>query len=238
MEGDINIHDILESIKKRWQIIVICTLIATIIASVFSFFIIQPQYESSTKLFIGKEENAQSYSQSDISMYQKLLKTYTEVIKTKDVMKASISAADVDISPSEVLANLSVVPVAETQIIEIKYKSKSAQDAWLLLEKIKDEFITVATELVPNVNIKVLEDVSRSEKPVSPNKNMNIAIAVLLGFAIGLGFVFLLEYLDNTYKTKDQLEKGFGIPVIGVIPNYIEGAKRNGRASNKRRRNS
>ena len=47
---------------------------------------------------------------------------------------------------------------------------------------------------------------------------MNIAIAFLLGLMVSVGLVFLLEYLDNTYKNKDQLEKDLGIPVLGAIP--------------------
>ena len=47
---------------------------------------------------------------------------------------------------------------------------------------------------------------------------MNIAIAFLLGLMVSVGLVFLLEYLDNTYKNKEQLEKDLGIPVLGAIP--------------------
>ena len=60
------------------------------------------------------------------------------------------------------------------------------------------------------------------EKPVSPNKKMNIAIAFLLGLMVSVGLVFLLEYLDNTYKTKEQLEKELELPVLGVIPTLDE----------------
>lgn len=35
---------------------------------------------------------------------------------------------------------------------------------------------------------------------------------------VSVGLVFLLEYLDNTYKNKDQLERKLDIPVLGVIP--------------------
>ena len=47
---------------------------------------------------------------------------------------------------------------------------------------------------------------------------MNIVIAFLLGLMVSVGIVFLLEYLDNTYKNKDQLERDLDIPVIGIIP--------------------
>ena len=56
------------------------------------------------------------------------------------------------------------------------------------------------------------------ENPVSPNKKLNIAIAFLLGLMVSVGLSFLLEFLDNTYKNKEQLEKDLEIPVIGAIP--------------------
>ena len=40
---------------------------------------------------------------------------------------------------------------------------------------------------------------------------------------VSVGLVFLLEYLDNTYKNKEQLEKDLGIPVLGAIPDVENG---------------
>ena len=51
---------------------------------------------------------------------------------------------------------------------------------------------------------------------------MNIAIAFLLGLMVSVGLVFLLEYIDNTFKSKENLEKELGIPVIGLIPSFEE----------------
>ena len=51
---------------------------------------------------------------------------------------------------------------------------------------------------------------------------MNIAIAFLLGLMIGVGLALLLEFLDNTFKNKEQLEREFEIPVIGSIPTVKE----------------
>ena len=67
-------------------------------------------------------------------------------------------------------------------------------------------------------NVRILESVELPKNPVAPNKKMNIAIAFILGMMVGFGIVFLLEYLDNTYKNKEQLEKDLDIPVLGVIP--------------------
>lgn len=233
MENEINLSELVHALKNRWKLIVISVLTCTLLASIMTFFIIKPQYESSVKVFIGKEEGENvTYDQGDLSMYQKLLKTYAEVLKTKDLAKDVISKNKLDIKPSDIINNITVSPLADTQIIQIKYQYDSAYEAAMILDGIKNEFITVAQELVPNANIRVIEDVRQNDVPVSPNKVMNIAIAIILGGMIGIGLVFLLEFLDNTYKNKDILENDLGISVIGVIPNISEGAK-DGRTSNK-----
>ena len=76
-EQVISISEIIDAVKKRWKIIALTTVLATLVSGIFSFFIISPTYEASTKVFIGKEESsAESYNYNDITMYQKLLKTY------------------------------------------------------------------------------------------------------------------------------------------------------------------
>ena len=55
-EQVIRLDELFEALKKRWLMIVSITLIATIISSVLSFFVIKLQYEASTKFFIGKDE--------------------------------------------------------------------------------------------------------------------------------------------------------------------------------------
>lgn len=218
-EQVISLSEIFEAIKKRWIIIVAITLSATLISGILSFFVIKPVYETSTKLFIGKEEREDTvYNTNDIQMYQKLLQTYAQAIKTKDLVGRAINSLNYELEPSKVVGALTVTPVTDTQILQIKYKSKNQQEAVDVLKNITEQFIITSKELVPNGNVRVIEEVEFPENSVSPNKKMNIAIAFLLGLMVSLGLVFLLEYLDNTYKNKEQLEKELDIPVLGEIP--------------------
>lgn len=222
-EQVIRLDELFEALKKRWLMIVTITLIATIISAALSFFVIKPKYEASTKVFIGKDEGEnQAYNQNDVLMYQKLMKTYSEAIKTKDLVSRSLQGTSLELKPEAVLANLTVSPVADTQILQIKYKSNNPQEAKVVIQELTDEFIKTSKELVPNGNIKTIEEVQLPEKPVSPNKKMNIAIAFLLGLMVSMGLAFLLEFLDNTFKSKEELERELDIPVIGVIPTVKE----------------
>ena len=218
-EQVISLSEIFEALKKRWIMIVAITVVATLISGVLSFFVIDPVYETSTKLFIGKEESDETaYNTNDIQMYQKLLQTYAQAIKTRDLVGRAINGLSYDLEAENVVEALTVTPVTDTQILQIKYKSKDPQEAKDVLKNITEEFITTSKELVSNGNVKVIEEVQLPENPISPNKKMNIAIAFLLGLMVSVGLVFLLEYLDNTYKNKEQLEKELDIPVLGTIP--------------------
>lgn len=222
-EQVISISEIFEALKKRWILIVSITLVATLISGILSFFVIKPTYEASTKVFVGKEESSlEGYNTNDIQMYQKLLQTYAETIKTNEVIQAAINNTNADLSVKDVKDSLTVTPIADTQILQIKYKNNDPEVARSIIENITNEFVILSKELVPNGNVRVIEAVQLPEDPVAPNKKMNIAIAFLLGLMVSVGLVFLLEYLDNTFKTKENLERELSIPVVGLIPSFDE----------------
>jgi capsular polysaccharide biosynthesis protein len=224
-EEVIKIEEVIGILTKRWKMIIAITLAATVLSGIVSFFVIAPKYKASTKVFIGKENSDsknQDYNNSDIQMYQQLLKTYAEVIKTTDLVEKAIDDSGVNTTSNEVLANLTVTPEANTQILEIDYISKDKNDSKELLDDITDEFIKTSRDLIPNGNVKIVEQVRTPEAPASPNKKLNIAIAFLLGLMVSVGLAFLLEFIDNTFKTKDQLEQVLGVPVLGAIPDDID----------------
>lgn len=219
-EQRIGLDELVNSLKKRWLMIITIVLISTIISATLSFFVVKPKYEASIKVFIGKDESEdQAYDQNDVVMYQKLMKTYSEVIKTKDLVSKALDNTSFNLEIEEVLKNLSVVIVEDTQILQIKYESNNAQESEVVIQQVAYEFIKISKELVPNGNIKIIDKAELPEKPVSPNKGINIAIAFLLGLIGGMGLSFLLEFLDKRIKSKNQIETEFDIPVIGLIPN-------------------
>ena len=131
-------------------------------------------------------------------MYQKLLQTYAETIKTNEVIQAAINNTNADLSVKDVKDSLTVTSIADTQILQIKYKNNDPEVAKSILENITNEFVILAKELVPNGNVRVIEAVQLPENPVAPNKTMNVAIAFLLGLMVSVGLVFLIEYLVNS----------------------------------------
>jgi len=226
-EDVIKIQYLVSTLKKRWKFICIITLIATIFSATISFYIILPKYETSTKVFIGKEGSAikgaadSNYNGNDVEMYQKLLKTYAEVIKTNDLVEKAINFESLELKSNDVLKNLTVTPTTDTQILEIKYVNQDKELAKDILNSITNQFIAESKRLIPNGNIKIIESVKIPKVPSGPNKKMNIAIAFLLGLMASVGLCFFLESMDNTFDNKEEMEEELGLPVLGVIPDFL-----------------
>lgn len=69
-----------------------------------------------------------------------------------------------------------------------------------------------------NTSVVVVSEASIPESPIKPNKKLNVAIAFVLGLMLFSLLAFVLEYLDNTIKTPEDINRELGLSVIGVIP--------------------
>ena len=66
-------------------------------------------------------------------------------------------------------------------------------------------------------NIVQIEPASVPEAPIRPRPIMNTALAAVVGLMLAAGLVFLVEYLDDTLKTPDDVERLLQVPVLGFI---------------------
>ena len=228
-EEVIKIEDIIYALKKRWKMIVGITLTFTLIAGLITFFVIKPKYETKVRVFIGKEgatpDTGVDYSSGDLSFYQDLVGTYIEILKNNDSIKMAlkdIKQEDTQANINRVLSGLSVSQSGTTQIMDIKYTTTDMSEIIPVIESVTDQFIVKSKQLIKNGNIEILENAKIPEGPISPNKPLNVIIGFMLGLMVAIGLAFLLEYLDNTVKTTEELENLLGMPVLADIPRVDE----------------
>ncbi len=218
---EIRIEEIVGILKKDLRVILITTLTIILVAAIITFFFISPKYEASTKVFIGKENFknvSTTYSNEEITMYQRLLKTYSEVFKTKKLMSKAINNIGEDITVDEAMNKASAVPIADTQILQLKYVSSDKEEAYNMIYGLTEEFMKLSKSLYPNGNVHIIQQPMVPKEAISPNKVMNIGLGGILGLAIGIGIIFLKEFMKNGFNNKEEVEGILDIPCIGVIP--------------------
>jgi succinoglycan biosynthesis transport protein ExoP len=79
--------------------------------------------------------------------------------------------------------------------------------------------LQVAAQISRSGGSQVVSRATTPTSPVEPETIRNGLIALALGLLLGIGLAFLREYLDDSIRTKDDLERASGgLPVIGLIP--------------------
>lgn len=219
-EYEIDLKEIFSILKKRWLMIFCFTVIVIIVAGVINFFVIIPTYESSTTMLVNYKQNQEvSMSYSDMQMSQKLVNTYSQIIKSRTIAEDVISNLRLNLKPEDIQGMISVSGVGDTEILKITVLN---QDPTLATE-VANTVAEVAKREIKSImkvdNITIIDLAIEPENPVKPNKMMNMAIAGVLGMVLSMVFVCVIEFLNRTYKTPTDIERHLGLPIIGAIPN-------------------
>ena len=225
----INILEYLSEIKKNCRNIAIITLSIILVASIYTTFFMSEDYEASVKVFIGKQKfqnTMESYNNEEVVLYQRLITTYSEVIKSKKLINKSINESKINslkeiegkIEYGSVIGSLTVNPITNTQIIEMKYASKNPQQSYNLLYAMTENLIAYSKELYPTVNIKVIEQVNVNSVNLISKKIMIMGIGFIGGLIVSIGGLCMIMYFNNTFKSKEILEQELGLAVLGAIP--------------------
>jgi non-specific protein-tyrosine kinase len=129
-------------------------------------------------------------------------------------LEAKIQETQVEIAKKqEDLANLfsaRQIADAQTQIAGLQNKLGTLQANYAAL-------LSNTAQGALNV-INIIEQAALPIIPIGPNKAATILLAATIGFILAAGAAYLLEYLDDTMKNPDDVQKALGITTLGAVP--------------------
>ncbi|MCG8498937.1 MAG: Wzz/FepE/Etk N-terminal domain-containing protein [Firmicutes bacterium] len=218
------IKEYLQVIRKRLWIVVAAMLILMIIAAAFSYFALEPVYESNTLLYVGKNVNVpEGIEYYDLLISDRLVKDYRELVNSRLVANTVIEELGLtDMNISQLVGKLSVNLKDDTRLIQIKAEHTHPEMAKNIAAKVTEVFKEKAIELMDVENVHVIDEAEVPEAPIRSRKVINVVVAAIVGVMIGLGIILLIEYFDDTIKTPEDVQKHLGLPVIGTIPAFSE----------------
>lgn len=225
-EDTISLQELFGVLRKRLFLIISLAIIAVAASAAVSYFYLTPVYQTSATLIIKNSDNQtqEKYNLTEMQTDLKLINTYKGMITGEPVLEEVIKELDLDMSPGQLAGKISVENQNETMIMKINVKDPDPYLAADIANKTAEVFIKEAEDIMGVENIEIYPEakVSPNQGPVSPNPQLNIAIALIVGLMVGVGLAFLLEYLDNTIKTEQDIEKTLELPVIGVVMDINE----------------
>lgn len=209
-------------LKSRYKFILTTGLTAALITGFFSFFILTPIYESKTRIIIGKETGQQT-TQSDVMMFQNLMKTYAEIAQSDSTAQLAAKSLGNSTDYKELQKSTDVQNQTGTQILLITATDSSPTLVAKKVNAMANAFIENSSKLLPTGTVNIMDKGTVPEYPVKPNKKLNLVIAFLLGVVVSVGITLVLEFIDRTVKSEKDIEKYLQIPIIGVIPKHGAG---------------
>lgn len=220
-----------------WKWLWVVVLVAIILAGVAVGLSLQqpPQYQASIKVLVGQDRGIVE-SPEDAFALQNLTQTMVEAVNSRPIGETVIEELNLQSTPEELLAGMSAEEVPDTQFIQVSYTDTDPERAKLVANTIGNVFSERISEVSPNANlvtITVWERAQIPEAPVSPNPVRTGFLALVLGCMLGLGLAFLLEYLDDRWRSPDEAEQVSGVPTLGIIPAF-EPPKKRGREKKKK----
>ena len=223
MEKTVGLKEYFFILKKKLWIILFSIIICGLISGIISSFVLKPVYEANTTLIVNKDlenETTQISTVDDLNYVQKLALTYGEIIKSRSVIRSTIDKLNLNVDYEDLLKLISVTNVNNTQIIKISVQNKNPIVAANICNTIPQIFASEVQRVIKASSIEVIDKAAVPEKPIKPNKKMNILISMVLGAGVSIFVIFLIEVLNTKIKDPKDIEEKLGIPVYGVVPKF------------------
>lgn len=148
--------------------------------------------------------------------------TQEAIILQAEILAESARLEAVDALIGEQEALLIGLPEKELQLARLIRNASVTEAIYTMLRERYEEMRI--TEAMETATVTVIDPAIAPKEPVRPRKMLNVAIAGFLGIFVGVGLAFLLEYLDTSFKSPEEIEAYLGLPLLGRTPLYDEHA--------------
>lgn len=217
------LRDYWQIFSKRWWIIVLVALAATAGSIVWSKFIETPVYRATIRLDVAPAR----YDYGLTMVIDNLLRQYSQQWQTDELASAVSERLKLDLSAERLKAKVRVSSIPEDYALEMQVDDPDPNRARDIAYAWADEFVRDhQVRMAPRDPVDRIEvtihDKPRPGELNRPKTRQNALAAGLLGLVIAAIGVFVLEFLDDTLKTPEDVERYVNLPTLGSIPTMTD----------------
>lgn len=216
-EVTLDLREILKSFRKHLGLIIICGLVATILGSVYTFFIATPVYTASTEVISKLPDSETGNNLSQLNGTIQLTNTINGVITSQAILDEVQNNLGLN---GSIKSKVQATSDANSQITKITVNDENPYMAQKIANETAHVFSQKAEEILNVTNVSVLATAEVNTTPLSPNPKTLIPLSLIVGLVVGAGFVMIIEAFNNKITTEEQLES-IGFSMLGST-NYVD----------------
>lgn len=221
---EIDLTELFLYFKSKIALIIGITFLILLLGNLYAIFLRVPVYKSSSTIVIASNNNNVSTIQTDITVNQKLVGTYKEIVKSRSVVDKVIDDLDLDYTYEQLSNNIVVSAVENTEVLKISVLDKDATKAKKITSTLSDVFKDEVIDIYNLKNVKVLDKASTPSGADNVNFVKDEVIYFGIGLVLSFMIVFIMFYFDKNIRSVEQVENRLGLPILGTIP--INGGKK------------
>ncbi|HFR3774749.1 TPA: YveK family protein [Streptococcus suis] len=212
--------DVLSLLKTLWRkkfLIIITALFGATIAFVYSSFLVTPQFDSTTRIYVVSQnvEAGAGLTNQELQAGSYLVKDYKEIILSQDV----ISRVKTELNLTEEISKkISVSIPVDTRIVSITVRDADPNEAARIANSLRAIAAQKIIEVTKVSDVTTLEEAVPAEEPSTPRTKRNLAIGILAGGLLAVGLILVFEVLDDRVKRPQDIEEVMGMTLLGVVP--------------------
>jgi len=218
---EIDVFQLVKVLWKRKFLIVLAALVAGLAAFAYSSFVIQPQYTSTTRIYVVNRNQADKpgLTNQDLQAGSYLVKDYREIILSQDVLEKVVADQSLAMDAKTLGRKVSVTVPADTRIVSISVRDGKPEEASRIANALREVAAQKIISVTRVSDVTTLEEARPATSPSSPNIRRNTMMATIAGVGFVTVIVLLVELLDDRVKRPEDIEEVMHISLLGVIPN-------------------
>lgn len=220
MESTFNVKEFMKNLRKRIPLILLVTILFVALSGVISYTMMKPIYQASTQILVNQNTTAaQPFETQDIDANIQLISTYNVIIKSPAILAAVIEELKLNETVAELNERIEVSSVENSQVLTLNVEDGSMERAVLIANTTASVFQAEIKNLmkVDNVNILAPAVMPVDPDPIKPDPLFNMAIGAVMGFMIGTGLAILLDQMNTTIQSEEDIEEIVGLQVLGIV---------------------
>ena len=218
---EIDVFQLVKVLWKRKFLIVLAALVAGLAAFAYSSFVLQPQYTSTTRIYVVNRNQADKpgLTNQDLQAGSYLVKDYREIILSQDVLEKVVADQNLTMDAKTLGRKVSVTVPADTRIVSISVRDGKPEEASRIANALREVAAQKIISVTRVSDVTTLEEARPATSPSSPNIRRNTMMATIAGVGFVTVIVLLVELLDDRVKRPEDIEEVMHISLLGVIPN-------------------
>ena len=218
---EIDVFQLVKVLWKRKFLIVLAALVAGLAAFAYSSFVIQPQYTSTTRIYVVNRNQADKpgLTNQDLQAGSYLVKDYREIILSQDVLEKVVADQSLAMDAKTLGRKVSVTVPADTRIVSISVRDGKPEEASRIANALREVAAQKIISVTRVSDVTTLEEARPATSPSSPNIRRNTMMATIAGVGFVTVIVLLVELMDDRVKRPEDIEEVMHLSLLGVIPN-------------------